>query len=86
MDLSLAWIDFQKALDNVPHSWVEKSIEMVGVKNEIVNCQCINGEMEHKVAFKNKTGSNAIAIHSNTKRNIPGGFLWPLLFCAAHIT
>ena len=37
MDLSLAWNDYQKALDNVPHSWIEKSIEIVGVNNKIVN-------------------------------------------------
>ena len=28
--------------------------------------------MEQKTLFKNKTGSNAIATHSDTKRNIPG--------------
>ena len=30
--------------------------------------------MEHKTLFKNKTGSNATATHSDTKRHIPGGF------------
>ena len=29
--------------------------------------------MEHKAYFKNKTGSNAVTTHSDTKRNIPGG-------------
>jgi hypothetical protein len=31
--------------------------------------------MEHKASFKNKTASNAIATHSDKKRNIPGGGL-----------
>jgi len=35
-NLSRAWIDYQKALDSVPHSWVEKSIAMVGVNSKIV--------------------------------------------------
>jgi hypothetical protein len=35
-NLSIAWIDCQKALDSVPHSWVEKSIELVGVNRKIV--------------------------------------------------
>ena len=35
-NLSIAWIDYQKALDSVPHSWVEKSIAMVGVNSKIV--------------------------------------------------
>jgi hypothetical protein len=30
-NLSMAWIDYQKAFDSVPHSWVEKSIELGGV-------------------------------------------------------
>jgi len=35
-NLSIDWIDYQKAFDSVPHSWVEKSIELVGVKIKIV--------------------------------------------------
>jgi len=34
-NLSIAWIDYQKAFDRVPHSWVEKSIELVGVNSKI---------------------------------------------------
>jgi hypothetical protein len=30
-NLSIAWIDYQKAFGSVPHSWVENSIELVGV-------------------------------------------------------
>jgi len=35
-NLSIAWIDYQKVCDSVPHSWVEKSIELVGVNSKIV--------------------------------------------------
>ena len=35
-NLSIAWIDYQKAFDNFPHSWVEKSKEMVGVNSKII--------------------------------------------------
>jgi len=43
-NLSIAWIDYQKAFDNIPHSWVEKSIELVGVKLlDFVNYQWRNG-------------------------------------------
>jgi len=35
-NLSITWIDYQKAFDSVPHSWVEKSIEIVGVNSKIV--------------------------------------------------
>ena len=35
-NLSIAWIDYQKPFDSVPHSWVEKSIALVGVNSKIV--------------------------------------------------
>ena len=35
-NLCKAWIDYQKAFDSIPHSWVEKSIEFVGVNSKIV--------------------------------------------------
>jgi len=34
--LSIAWIDYQKEFDSVSHSWVEKSIALVGVNSKIV--------------------------------------------------
>jgi len=34
--LSIAWIDYQKAFDSVPHNWAEKSIAFVGVNSKIV--------------------------------------------------
>jgi len=39
--------------------------------------------MEHKAYFKNKTGSNAVTTHSDTKRNIIVGlsFAITLLHC-----
>jgi len=35
-NVSIAWIDYQKAFDSVPHSWVEKSIALVGVNSKSV--------------------------------------------------
>ena len=35
-NLSIVWIDYQKAFYSVPLSWVENSIELVGVNNKIV--------------------------------------------------
>ena len=36
-NLSIAWIDYQKAFDSVPHSWVEKSIALIGVNSKLLN-------------------------------------------------
>jgi hypothetical protein len=41
--------------------------------------------MDHKVSFKTKVRSNAVATHSDTKRNIPRESLFLLLFCVALI-
>ena len=34
-ELSMVWIDYQKAYDMVPHSWIKKSMEMCGVADNI---------------------------------------------------
>ena len=33
--LSKVWIDYRKAYDIVPHSWIKKSMEMCGVADNI---------------------------------------------------
>ena len=34
-NLSMAWIDYKKAYDMVPHSWLLEVIEMLGVAGNI---------------------------------------------------
>jgi hypothetical protein len=34
-NLSMAWIDYQKAFDRVPHSWIIKSLELIGINNKL---------------------------------------------------
>jgi hypothetical protein len=35
-NLSMAWIDYQKASDRVPHSWIIKSLELNGTNNKVI--------------------------------------------------
>jgi hypothetical protein len=35
-NLNMTWIDYEKTFDSVQHSWIEKSIELIGVNNKIV--------------------------------------------------
>ena len=35
--LSMAWIDYQKAIDRVPHSWIIKSLELIGINNKVIS-------------------------------------------------
>jgi hypothetical protein len=52
-NLSIAWIDYQKAFDSVPHSWVEKSIELVGVNSKIVRfCKLSMEKWNTRLFFK----------------------------------
>jgi len=32
----MAWIDYQKASDRVPRSWIIKSLELIGIKNKVI--------------------------------------------------
>jgi hypothetical protein len=36
-NLCMAWIDYQKAFDRVPHSWIIKSLELIGINNKIIS-------------------------------------------------
>jgi len=52
-NLSRAWIDYQKAFDSVPHSWVEKSIELGGVNSKIVRfCKLFMEKWNTRLFFK----------------------------------
>jgi hypothetical protein len=33
----MAWIDYQKAFDRVPHSWMIKSLELIGINDKITS-------------------------------------------------
>ena len=32
----MAWIDYQKAFDRVPHSWIIKSLELIGINSKVI--------------------------------------------------
>ena len=54
-NLSTAWIDYQKAFDSVPHSWVEKSIELVGVNAKIIRfCKLSMEKWKTRLILKTK--------------------------------
>ena len=33
----MAWIDYQKAFDRVPQSWIIKSLELIGINNKVIS-------------------------------------------------
>jgi hypothetical protein len=34
--LCMAWMDYQKAFDRLPHSWIIKSIKIIGINVKVV--------------------------------------------------
>ena len=43
----MAWIDYKKAYDMAPHSWISDSLEMCGVANNVQDF--LNKDMEVRV-------------------------------------
>ena len=35
-NLSMVWIEYQKAFYMVPHSWIIKSLELIGINNSYI--------------------------------------------------
>jgi len=36
-NLCMAWIDYQRAFNRVPHSWIIKSQELIGINNKVMS-------------------------------------------------
>jgi hypothetical protein len=36
-NLCMAWTDYQKAFDRVPHSWIIKSLEVTGINTKVIS-------------------------------------------------
>jgi len=54
----VAWTDYQKAFDRVPHSWIIKSLELIGINNKVISFTkkvmsywrtCMRLHTEHKL-------------------------------------
>ena len=81
-NMSMAWIDYRKAFDSVPHNWIIKSLELFKVSPIIVNFLKSNMlNWKTTLFLSHKTGnlkSNPVDI----KRGIfQSDSLSPLFFC-----
>lgn len=83
-NVSMAWIDYQKAYDSVPHSWLLEVLEIYKVDKQVIGL----------IKSLMKTWRTKITVHTGTtKYNIEevkiqngifqGDSLSPLLFCLA---
>ena len=81
-NLSTAWIDYQKAFDSVPHSWILKVMEIYKV-SAIVTKFVQQSMTNWKTVMILNNNKDTISSRSiNIKRGIfQGDSLSPLLFC-----
>jgi hypothetical protein len=85
-NLNMAWIDYEKAFDGVPLSWMEKSIELIGVNNKIVKfCKLSVEKWSTKLQLKTNLELMQSRLIKINRRIFQGDTLSPLLFCIALI-
>jgi hypothetical protein len=80
----MAWIDYQKAFDSVPRSWIEKSTELMGVNNKSVKfCKLSVEKWSTKLQLKTNQELMQSRLIKINRRIFQGDSLSPLLFCTA---
>ena len=83
-NLTTSWIDYRKAFDSVPHSWIIKTLELYKVSPEIVNFMKVNMKnWKTTLLLRHATDtltSRLIEIRSGI---FQGDSLSPLLYCLA---
>ena len=81
-NLSMAWIDYRKAFDMVPHSWIIECLKIYGAAENIVTL--LSNTMKHWKTTLTVSGTTLAEI--NIKRGIfQGDSLSPLLFIVSMI-
>ena len=73
----MAWIDYKKAYDMVPHSWILKCMEMVGAANNMISI--ISNSMVNWVTVLT-SGGMALGQVDIRRGIFQGDSLSPLLF------
>jgi hypothetical protein len=81
-DLSMAWIEYQKAFDRVQHSWIIKCLELIGINNKAI--AFTNKAMAYWRTRMSLHAENELIETEDTKIQcgiFQGDSLSPLLFC-----
>ena len=80
--LSMAWIDYKKAYDNVPHDWILKCLELYKIDQRIINLtkkQMKNWNVN--INLKHNNGTINLPDVKVNKGIFQGDSLSPLIFC-----
>jgi len=85
-NLSIAWIDYQKAFDSIPHSWVEKLTALGGGNSIIVRfCKLSMEKWNTRLFLKTKQEIMQSQLIQIRRGIFQGDALSQLLFCIALI-
>ena len=79
-NLAVAWIDYQKAYDSVPHSWILESMKLYKIDQKIQ--RVVQESMRHWCTMLTSSGE-ALAEIQIKCGIFQGDALSPLLFCVA---
>ena len=83
-NLGMAWIDYKKAFDSVPHSWIQRCMKLYNINRETSNF--LSNQMTKRVTtltLNHEMGQIVIPGINIRKGIFQGGSLSPLLFCFA---
>ena len=81
-NLHVAWIDYKKAFDSLPHSWIAKRLQMLGISDNIRQFLNVAMNSWNTLLTVNGQTLGQVRIQRGIFR---GDFLNPLLFVAALI-
>ena len=85
-NLSMAWIDYRKAFDSVPHDWILKSLELYKLSPVLINFLKTSMSLWGTTVFLNSTKETIKSDRIDINCGIfQGDSLSPLLFCLALI-
>ena len=79
-NLAVAWIDFQKAFDSVPHSWILEVLSLYKVNSSLVNFISASMNLWNTMLTVNELFVGNVSINCGI---FQGDSLSPLLFCLA---
>ena len=85
-NLSMAWIDYHKAFDSVPHSGILKVLDLCKISTVLINFLRINMSMwETALNRTHQNGNLKTKPLKINSRVFEGDSLSPLLFCLSLI-
>lgn len=85
-NLAMAWIDYRKAFDSVPHSWIERTLKIYHIDTDVVHF-LVKAMKQWRTRIIIRSNENYIETQEiNINTGIfQGDALSPLLFCMALI-